>query len=123
MCPICDIQCINKVRDHCHKTGKYRGSACTICNLNNKDQLIIPVVFLNGKGYAFNLLFDEIFNQNNNKRKIKALPCDEGKTRTFRVGILKFMDICSFMGTYISKIAVIYNLTNKSLCPCEYVKA
>ena len=32
-CHICSKTCINKVRDHCHETGKYRGPACRICNL------------------------------------------------------------------------------------------
>ena len=59
-CHVCDKQCINKVIDHCHKTGKCRGSSCKICNLIYKDQLFIPVFFNNGKGYDFNLLFDDI---------------------------------------------------------------
>ena len=29
-CYICSKTSINKVRDHCHKTGKYRGLACKI---------------------------------------------------------------------------------------------
>ena len=36
-CHICNKKCINKdiiVRDHCHITGKYRGSAHQDCNLN-----------------------------------------------------------------------------------------
>ena len=31
-CQICDNACVDgdvKVRDHCHITGKYRGSFCT----------------------------------------------------------------------------------------------
>ena len=32
-CPICSKTCINKVKDHWHENGKYRGPACKICNL------------------------------------------------------------------------------------------
>ena len=32
-CHICRKTCINKVRDNCHETGKYRGPACRMCNL------------------------------------------------------------------------------------------
>ena len=63
ICHISDKQRINKVRDHCHKTGKYRGPVCKICNLNYKDQIFIPVVFYNGKSFDFKLLLDEIFSQ------------------------------------------------------------
>ena len=52
-----------KVRDHCHETGKFRGPACRMCNLKSgnplrgyKQQNFIPVIFLNGSGYDFNLL-------------------------------------------------------------------
>ena len=48
--------CISKKRDHCHETGKYRGPACKVCNLNYKQQNFIPVIFHNGKGYDFNLI-------------------------------------------------------------------
>ena len=61
ICHICNKNCVNKVRDHCHQTGRYRGPACNICNLNYKHQNFIPVTFHNGKGYDFNLLFNEIF--------------------------------------------------------------
>ena len=60
-CLICGKICINKVRDHCHETGKYRGPACKICNLRYK-QNFIPVIVNNGSGYDFNLLYSELFN-------------------------------------------------------------
>ena len=37
-CHICKKPCTAKVRDHCHETGKYRGPACKICNLNYKQK-------------------------------------------------------------------------------------
>ena len=68
ICHICNKNCVNNVGDHCHQTGRYRGPACNICNLNYKHQKFIPVIFHNGKGYDFNLLFNEIFKQNNSRR-------------------------------------------------------
>ena len=37
-----------KVRDHCHYTGKFRGAAHSICNLNYKVPQEIPVKIHNG---------------------------------------------------------------------------
>ena len=41
-----------KVRDHCHFTGKYRGCAHNVCNLNFCNRYFkIPVFFHNMKNY------------------------------------------------------------------------
>ena len=40
-----------KVRDHCHYTGKFRGAAHSICNLNYKVPKEIPVKIHNGSTY------------------------------------------------------------------------
>ena len=40
-----------KIRDHCHYTGKYRGTAHDVCNSTYKISKEIPVVFHNGSTY------------------------------------------------------------------------
>ena len=40
------------VRDHCHITRKYRGSACRDCNINVKLNNKIPIVFHNLKNHG-----------------------------------------------------------------------
>ena len=40
---VCGKLCINKVTDHCHETGKYKGET-------GKQQNFIPVIFHNGSG-------------------------------------------------------------------------
>ena len=42
-----------KVRDHCHYSGKYRGAAHDICNLRYKTPKEIPSVFNNCFTYDF----------------------------------------------------------------------
>ena len=48
VCHICKKEFItnrnDKVRDHCHYTGKFRGVAHSICNLRYKIPKEIPVV-------------------------------------------------------------------------------
>ena len=48
-----------KVRDHCHMTGKYRGSAHINCNSNAKLNHKIPIVFHNQKNYELHILMQE----------------------------------------------------------------
>ncbi|KAB0804679.1 hypothetical protein PPYR_01649, partial [Photinus pyralis] len=40
-----------KVRDHCHFTGRFRGSAHQACNLRYKTPHMIPIFFHNFSGY------------------------------------------------------------------------
>ena len=44
-----------KVRDHCHFTGKLRGAAHNICNLQFKKPKFTPVIFHNLSGYDAHL--------------------------------------------------------------------
>ena len=71
ICCICEKEfCMNenkkefkrmqKVRDHCHYTGKYRGAAHSICNLNYKIPKEIPVVFHNGSAYDFHFIIKQL---------------------------------------------------------------
>ena len=50
-----------KVRDHCHFTGEYRGAAHNICNLKcNNVPNEIPVVFQNSSNYDYHFMRDNL---------------------------------------------------------------
>ena len=65
-CHICDEKYGEKdirVRDHCHITGKYRGSAHQDCNLKlriNPKEMKIPVIFHNLIGYDSHFIMQVI---------------------------------------------------------------
>ena len=61
----------NKVRDHCHITGKYRGAAHYSCNINLKVSKNVPVIFHNLKEYDSHLIFKELSKFN---VKISVIP-------------------------------------------------
>ena len=50
----------NKVRDHCHVTGKYRGSAHWSLNINLRLARKVSVIFHNLRGYDSHLIMQEI---------------------------------------------------------------
>ena len=63
MLDICDNNYVDngiKVRDHCHITGKYRGSAYRDCNISLKLNHEIPDVFHNLKNYGLYLIMQEL---------------------------------------------------------------
>ena len=48
-----EFKLYNKVRDHCHYTGKFRGAVHNICNLRYKIPKKIHVVFHNSSTYDY----------------------------------------------------------------------
>ena len=49
-----------KVRDHCHVTGKFRGAAHRSCSINFQLTKKIPIIFHNLRGYNSHLIFSEL---------------------------------------------------------------
>ena len=52
-----------KVKDHCHYTGKYRGGAHNICNLRYNVSKEIPVVFHNGSIYDYHFIIKDLVKE------------------------------------------------------------
>ena len=48
-----------KVRDHCHITGKFRGAAHWNCNINFQLTKKVAVTFHNFRGHNRHLIFNE----------------------------------------------------------------
>ena len=61
----------DKVRDHCQLTGKYRGPAHSICNLNvTQDQSnFIPFIFHNFGNFDCHMFFKKLVDKKNDKVK------------------------------------------------------
>ena len=65
-CHICGEKYTDKdvrIRDHCHITGKFRGSAHQECNLKLRikpENLKIPVIFHNLRGYDSHFIMQQI---------------------------------------------------------------
>ena len=69
-----------KVRDHCHYTGRYRGAAHNLCNLKYRKPNFTPVVFHNLSGYDSHLFIKNLgFTAGN----IDCIPNNEEKYISF----------------------------------------
>ena len=74
----------DKVRDHCHYTGKYRGAAHNECNLKYRKPKFTPVVFHNLSGYDSHLFIKNLgFNAGN----IDCIPNNDEKYISFTKNI------------------------------------
>jgi Rho termination factor, N-terminal domain len=81
-CHICDEELgDDKVRDHCHITGEFRGAAHNGCNINYKIPKFFPVYFHNLSGYDGHLLIKKL--RGNNFEKISCIPNNEEKYVSF----------------------------------------
>ena len=121
-CSICEEELGNdRVRDHCHITGKYRGAAHNSCNLNCRLPRIIPVVFHNLQSYDAHLFIKKIGNL---KGEFKCIPNTEEKymsfSKTITVGNyfdrkknilrninfeIRFIDSLKFLNSSLDKLA------------------
>ena len=54
----------DKVRDHCHLTGKYRGPSHNVCNINVRqaDSNFIPFAFHNFSNYDYHKFFKKLID-------------------------------------------------------------
>ena len=69
-----------KVKDHCHYTGRYRGAAHNECNLKYRKPDFTPVIFHNLSGYDSHLFIKNLgFSEGN----IDCIPNNEEKYISF----------------------------------------
>ena len=121
-CHICDKKYNEediRVRDHCHITGVFRGSAHQDCNLKLKmkpEEIKIPVIFHNLRGYDSHFIMQKLgeivkkHTYKNNKGEdkqmnINAIPHNMEKYMAFMLGNhLTFIDSFQFMSSSLDKL-------------------
>ena len=69
-----------KVRDHCHFTGRFRGAAHNSCNLQFRKPWFTPVIFHNLQNYDAHLF---IKNLGKTEGDIRCIPNNEEKYISF----------------------------------------
>ena len=81
ICHICS-KLLNgdKVRDHCHFTGEYRGAAHNKCNLMCRKPRVLPVIFHNLQGYDAHLFIKQLASLEGD---LQCIPSTEEKYISF----------------------------------------
>ena len=113
-CHICDKKYTTedvKVRDHCHITRLYRGSAHNNCNLKlqiRPEDMKIPVIFHNLKGYDSHFIMQQIgkiAKRGRDEMNINVIPNNMETYMAFILGRhLTFLDSFQFMSSSLDKL-------------------
>ena len=104
-CWICGEELGNdRVRDHCHFTGRYRGPAHNSCNLKFRKPKSISVFFHNLSGYDSHLFIKKLGSPDK-KENIDCIPNNEEKYISFSKTIIA--------GQYTNKKGEVKNKTFK----------
>ena len=102
-CHICGYELgADRVRDHCHLTGKFRGAAHNECNLNYSFTGRIPVILHNLRGYDSHLIMQGLGKLKD--KKINCIPNNTEKYISFSIDNLDFIDSLQFMNASLDKL-------------------
>ena len=100
ICYFCETEILeNKVRDHCHLTGKYRGVAHYNCNINvkQKQSNFIPILFHNFSNYDCHLFFKTLIDKKPEYINLSVIPKTNEKYISVTYGVLRFVDSYRFL--------------------------
>ena len=128
LCHICNEELDkDRVRDHCHLSGKFRGAAHEVCNLKYKIPKFFPVVFHNLSCYDSNLFIKTL---GNSEGDISCIPNNEENYISFKKQVivgkfvneegkdvkvkreLRFIDSLRFLASSLDNLSSNLKLTN-----------
>ena len=107
ICRFCEKELISdKVRDHCHLTGKYRGPAHSICNINvTQDQSIfIPFIFHIFSNYDCHMFFKKLVDKKNDEVKFDIIPKTNEEYISVTYGCIRLIDSYRFLSSGLDSL-------------------
>ena len=119
ICRFCEKEILyNKVRDHCHLTGDYRGPAHSECNINvTQDQSnFIPFIFHSFSNYDCHMFFKKLVDKKNDKVKFDIIPKTNEEYISVTYGCIRFIDSYRFQSSSLySLVKTLVDNSNKTL--------
>ena len=107
ICRFCEKEILSdKVRDHCHLTGKYRGPAHNTCNINvkQKDSNFIQFAFHVFSNYDCHMFFKRLVDLKNDKVEFKIIPKTNEEYIAVKYGCIRFIDSYRFSSESLDKL-------------------
>ena len=107
ICRLCEKEILSdKVRDHCHLTGKYRGPAHNTCNINvkQKDSSFIPFAFHNYSNYDCHMFFKRLVDLKKDEVEFKIIPKTNEEYISVKYGCIRFIDSYRFLSESLDKL-------------------
>ena len=108
----------DKVRDHCHLRGKYRGPAHSKCNINVTQKQInfIPFIFHNFSNYDCHMFFKKLIDKRRDEVDFDIIPKTNEEYISVTYGCIRFIDSYRFLSSGLdSLIKTLVNNSHKTL--------
>ena len=115
ICKFCES---DKVRDHCHLTGKYRGPAHSKCNINvtQKQSNFIPFIFHNFSNYDCHMFSKKLVDKKKDKVDFEIIPKTNEEYISVTYGCIRFIDSYRFLSSGLDALVKsIVDNSNKKL--------
>ena len=107
ICRFCEREILSdKVRDHCHLTGKNRGPAHNSCNINvkQKDSNFIPFAFHIFSNYDCHINFKRLVDLKKDKVNFEIIPKTNEEYIVVKYGCIRFIDSYRFFSESLDKL-------------------
>ena len=113
----------DKVRDHCHLTGKYKCPAHNVCNINvkQKDSNFIPFAFHNFSNYDCHMFFKRLIDLKKDKVKFKIIPNTNEEYILVKYGCIRFIDSYRFLSESLDKLVKNLDLDDFKILKKEFL--
>ena len=119
ICRFCEKEIItNKVRDHCHLTGKNRGPSHDICNINvtQRQSTFIPFIFHKFSNYDCHMFFKKLVDKKKDKVDFEIFPKPNEEYISVTYGCIRFIDSYRFLSSGLDSLVVaLVDKSNKTL--------
>ena len=108
----------DKVRDHCHLTGIYRGPSHSKCNINvtQKQSNFVPFIFHNFSNYDCHMFFNKLVDKKKDKVDFDIIPKTNEEYISITYGCIRFIDSYRFQSSSLdSLVKTVVDNSNKTL--------